>query len=78
MEFSEVNFPIWLKCENKAHFETLNNQAAILINQNYYQLPLVDKFGDYYFTVNSEVQSLVDLSKCVSFENIEFEDYFND
>ena len=73
-----MNFPIWLKCDNKAHFETLNNQASILINQDSYQLPLVDKFGDYYFTVNSEVQSLVDLSKCVSFENIEFEDYFND
>jgi maltose-binding protein MalE len=78
MEFSEVNFPIWLKCDNKAHFESLNSQAAILINQDYYQLPLIDKFGNYYFTVNSEVQSLVDLSKCVEFELIEMEDYFND
>ena len=78
MEFSKVTFPIWFKCDNKAHFETLNSQAAILISQDYYQLPLVDKFGNYYFTVNSEVQSLVDLSKCVSFESIEMEDFFND
>ena len=73
-----MTFPMWLKCDNKAHFEYLNSQAAILINQDSYQLPLIDKFGDYYFTVNSEVSSLVDLSKCVEFENIEFEDYFND
>jgi hypothetical protein len=75
---SNVTYPIWLKCDNKAHFETLNSQAAILINQNYYQLPLIDKFGDYYFTVNSEVQSLVDLSKCVEFDKIEMESFFND
>ena len=74
---SNATFPIWLKCDNKAHFETLNSQAAILINQNYYQLPLIDKFGNYYFTVNSEVECLVDLSKCVSFENIEFESHFS-
>jgi hypothetical protein len=72
-----MTFPIWLKCDNKTHFETLNNQAAILINQDSYQLPLIDKYGNYYFTVNSEVQSLVDLSKCVSFENIEFESHFS-
>jgi hypothetical protein len=77
MEFSKVNFPIWFKCDNKAHFESLNSQAAILISQESYQLPLVDKFGDYYFTVNSEVECLVDLSKCVSFENIEFESHFS-
>ena len=70
---SNVTFPIWLKCDNEAHFETLNSQAAILINQDSYQLPLIDKFGDYYFTVNSEVSSLVDLSKCVEFDAIEFE-----
>jgi maltose-binding protein MalE len=74
---SNVTFPIWLKCDNKAHFETLNSQAAILIKQDYYQLPLIDKFGDYYFTVNSEVECLVDLSKCVNFENIEFESHFS-
>jgi hypothetical protein len=78
MEFSKVNFPIWLKCDNKAHFESLNSQAAILINQDSYQLPLIDKFGDYYFTVNSEVESLVDLTKCVEFDAIEMEDFFND
>jgi maltose-binding protein MalE len=75
---SNVTYPVWLKCDNKAHFEYLNSQAAILINQDYYQLPLIDKFGNYYFTVNSEVQSLVDLSKCVDFDAIEMEDYFND
>ena len=78
MESSKATFPIWFKCDNKAHFETLNSQAAILINQDYYQLPLVDKFGNYYFTVNSEVQSLVDLSKCVGFDSIEMESFFND
>jgi hypothetical protein len=78
MESNAMNFPIWLKCDNKAHFETLNSQAAILINQDSYQLPLVDKFGNYYFTVNSEVQSLVDLSKCVEFDKIEMESFFND
>jgi hypothetical protein len=78
MEFSKMNFPIWLKCDNKAHFESLNSQAAILINQDSYQLPLIDKFGDYYFTVNSEVESLVDLTKCVGFELIEMESFFND
>jgi maltose-binding protein MalE len=75
---SNATFPIWFKCDNKAHFETLNSQAAILINQDYYQLPLIDKFGNYYFTVNSEVECLVDLSKCVDFDAIEMEDFFND
>jgi hypothetical protein len=78
MEFSEATFPIWFKCDNKAHFETLNSQAAILISQDSYQLPLIDKFGNYYFTVNSEVQSLVDLTKCVEFDKIEMESFFND
>jgi hypothetical protein len=72
MEYN-ATFPMWFKCDNKAQFDTLNSQAAILINQDSYQLPLIDKFGDYYFTVNSEVSSLVDLTKCVGFDAIEME-----
>jgi hypothetical protein len=32
--------------------------------------PIIDVKGVYYFTVNAEVSSLVDLEKCVPYEDI--------
>jgi hypothetical protein len=72
-----INFPLFFKT-NQAGFENLNNQANQLLGlpnagADTYANPIIDKFGSYYFTVNSEVASLVDLTKCVGFDSIVFE-----
>jgi hypothetical protein len=71
------NFPLFFKT-NQAGFEALNSQANQLLGlpnagADTYANPIVANNGDYYFTVNSEVASLVDLDKCVGFDAIEME-----
>ena len=78
MEETTYNFPLFFKT-TKTGFETLNNQANQLLGlpnagADTYANPIIDKFGSYYFTVNSEVSSLVDLTKCVGFDAIIFEE----
>ena len=72
-----LNFPLFFKT-TKSGFENLNNQANQLLGlpnagADTYCEAKIDKFGSYYFTVNSEVSELVDLSKCVEFDSIIFE-----
>jgi hypothetical protein len=69
------NFPLFFKT-NQAGFESLNSQANQLLGlpnagADTYANPIVANNGDYYFTVNSEVASLVDLDKCVGFDAIQ-------
>ena len=77
MEEQEIFLPKYFKC-TKAQFETLLSQANTLLGfgndlaENYCN-PIIDKFGNYYFVVNQEVLSLVDYSKCIPFEEIQFE-----
>lgn len=69
----EIVFPLYFKCSSKANFDQLNSQAALLINSDSYQQPLVDASGEYWLIVNSEVSSLVNLEACVSWDEINFE-----
>lgn len=68
----DITFPLYFKCASKAQFETLNQSAAVLIGSDSYQQPLIDAAGDYWFIVNSEVSSLVNLEVCVNFDSIVF------
>ena len=82
MEETTYNFPLFFKT-TKSGFKTLNNQANQLLGlpnagADNYANPIIDANGDYYFTVNSEVASLVDLDKCVGFDAIEMEANQND
>jgi hypothetical protein len=77
MEATTYNFPLFFKTD-EAGFESLNNQANSLLGlpnagADTYANPIIDANGNYYFTVNSEVASLVDLDKCVGFDAIEME-----
>ena len=77
MEEITYNFPLFFKT-NKSGFENLNNQANQLLGlpnagADTYCEAKIDKFGSYYFTVNSEVSELVELTKCVGFDSIEFQ-----
>jgi len=70
-------YPCFLLCKDKAEFESFDTQACELLDfpnagATDYCNPIIDKNGKYWFTVNPEVSSLVDLTKCVSYENIEF------
>jgi hypothetical protein len=77
MEATTYNFPLFFKT-NQAGFENLNSQANQLLGlpnagADTYANPIIDANGSYYFTVNSEVSELVDLTKCVGFDAIEME-----
>lgn len=68
-------YPCFYPCTNKAEFEDLDTQACELLDfpnagASDYCNPIIDKFGVYWFTVNPEVSSLVDLTKCVPYDEI--------
>jgi hypothetical protein len=68
-------YPCFYPCKNEAEFESLDTQACELLDfpnagASDYCNQLVDINGIIYFTVNAEVSSLVDLEKCVSYEDI--------
>jgi hypothetical protein len=74
MEESQL-YPCFYPCTNKAEFESLDTQACELLDfpnagASDYCNPIIDKFGVYWFTVNPEVSSLVDLTKCVPYDEI--------
>jgi hypothetical protein len=71
----EIIFPVYYPCINEADFLQLDLEACNLLaipntTATDYQQPLIDVYENYWFIVNVEVQSLVDLSKCVPFEDI--------
>jgi hypothetical protein len=37
-----------------------------------YSTAIIDKNGKYYFIINPEIAQLVDLTKCVSYDQIQF------
>ncbi len=74
MEESQL-YPCFFACLNEAAFESLDTQACELLDfpnagATDYCNPIIDKFGVYWFTVNPEVSSLVDLTKCVPYDDI--------
>jgi hypothetical protein len=68
-------YPLFLQCANKAAFKALEQQACDLLGlpnagAKDYCNPIIDVKGVYYFTVNPEVSSLVDLNLCITYESI--------
>ena len=68
-------YPCFYACKNEAEFESLDTQACELLDfptagASDYCSPIIDINGVYYFTINAEVSSLVDLEKCVPYEDI--------
>jgi hypothetical protein len=68
-------YPCYYPCKSESHFESLDTQACELLDfpnegaKNYCN-PIIDVNGVYYFIVNPEVSSLVDLTKCVPYDEI--------
>jgi len=74
MEESQL-YPCFYPCTNKSEFDILDTQACELLDFPNagaldYCNPIIDNFGVYWFTVNPEVNSLVDLTKCVPYDEI--------
>jgi hypothetical protein len=68
-------YPCFYACKNEAEFESLDTQACELLDFPNagaldYCNPIIDVNGVYWFTVNPEVSSLVDLELCVPYEEI--------
>jgi hypothetical protein len=68
-------YPCFYPCKNEAEFESLDTQACELLDfpnagASDYCNPIISASGVYYFTVNAEVSSLVDLEKCVTYDKI--------
>jgi hypothetical protein len=75
MEEITQTYPCFLLCKNKAEFESFDTQACELLDfpnagASDYCNPIIDVKNVYYFTVNAEVSSLVDLEKCVPYDKI--------
>ena len=72
----QIEYPLFFPCTLK-EFNDLNKQANELLGfpeggtENYAK-PLIDDTKQVYFIVNSEVSSLVDLNKCVTFDKLTF------
>ena len=78
MESNEIQIecPLFFPCTLK-EFNDLNKQANELLGfpeggTEKYAKPLIDDTKQVYFIVNSEVSSLVDLNKCVTFDKLTF------
>jgi hypothetical protein len=71
----QITFPKFLNVGTKAAWTTLNKKANTLLGyacegaQNYSN-PIIAANGDYYFIVNPEIASLVELTKCVEYSEI--------
>jgi len=70
-------YPCFYACKNQAEFHNLDTQACELLDfpnagASDYCNPIIDVDGVYWFTVNPEVSSLVNLELCVPYEDIKF------
>jgi len=71
----QITYPCFYKT-TKLGFESLNSKANALLgfpnaSADTYCNAILDESGRYWFTVSAEVASLVDLTKCVPYENIQ-------
>jgi len=75
-EIEQQTYPTFLNVGTKTAWTSLNKKANTLLGYpdndlaENYSNPIVDENNNYWFVVNPEVSSLVDLSKCVPFESI--------
>ena len=77
MEETTQEYPVFYNAGSKAAWTSLNNQANELLGfsnegADSYSNPIIDKYGKYWFIVNPEVSSLVDLTKCSTYDLIQF------
>ena len=68
-------YPCFYPCKNESEFQSLDTQACELLDfpnagASDYCNPIIDVKGVYYFTVNPEVSSLVNLELCIPYEDI--------
>ena len=68
-------YPTFYPCKDEVEFNDLDTQACELLDfpnagATDYCNPIVDINNVYYFIVNPEVSSLVDLTKCVPYDEI--------
>ena len=70
------SFPLFLNCGSKADWTALNKKANTLLGfpddelAANYSNPIISASGDYYFIVQPETSSLVDLTLCVDYDKI--------
>ena len=75
-EIIQINYPLFFNCATKAAWTALNKKANTLLGfpddelASNYSNPIIDINSNYYFVVNSEVASLVDLTLCVDYDKI--------
>lgn len=72
----QIQYPLFFNAGSKANWEALNEQADAMLGYSNdgaetYSNPIIDKQGDYWFTVNEEVSKLVNLQDCVNYNEIE-------
>lgn len=71
----QQQYPVFFKSATKTAWTALNKQANDILGYESegaktYSQPIIDAEGGYWFVVNPEVASLVDLTKCVSYDEI--------
>ena len=76
MEENTQIYPCFLNVGTKAAWTALNKKANTLLGfpddelAKNYSNPIIDINGQYFFIVNPEVASLVDLTLCVDYDKI--------
>jgi hypothetical protein len=76
MEQEIINYPLLYPC-TQAGWNGLEKSANLLLgfpneDKETYSQKMIDANGKIYFIVYHEVAELVDLTKCVTFEDVEF------
>ena len=72
----QQTYPTFFKAGTKAAWTALNKKANTLLGfpddelAANYSNPIIDINSNYWFVVNPEVASLVDLSLCVDYDKI--------
>ena len=75
-ETIQINYPLFFYFYTKAAWTALNKKANTLLGfpddelAANYSNPIISASGDYYFIVQPETSSLVDLSLCVDYDKI--------
>jgi hypothetical protein len=72
----EINYPLLYPCTLEK-WKVLENAANLLLGfpnheKETYSQKIKDASGNIYFIVNEETSSLLDLGKCLKFEDVEF------
>ena len=74
-----MNFPTYFKCTSALHFDQMNSLAAAEFTKitgeqcDKYALPSIDKHGNYYLIINSDIAGILsesELANCVEFSEI--------